>query len=31
MDHHNQWIFANKQLFATILDQREGLLIAVKT
>jgi caffeoyl-CoA O-methyltransferase len=31
VDHHNQWIFANKQLFATILDQREGLLIAVKT
>ena len=31
VDHHNQWIFANKQLFATILDQRDGLLVAVKT
>lgn len=31
VDRHNQWIFANNQLFATILDQREGLLIAVKT
>ncbi len=31
VDHHNQWVFANKQFFATILDQRDGLLIAVKT
>lgn len=30
IDHHNRWAFACKQLFTTIVDQREGLLVAVK-
>jgi len=30
VDRHNQWVFAHEELFATILDQRDGLLIAVK-
>jgi len=30
VDRHNQWLFAHKQLFATIVDQRDGLLLAVK-
>jgi len=30
VDQHNQWLFAQRGLFSTIIDQREGLLIAVK-
>lgn len=30
VDQHNQWLFAQDSLFSTVLDQREGLLIAVK-
>lgn len=30
VDQHNQWLFAHKRLFATIVDQRDGLLLAVK-
>jgi predicted O-methyltransferase YrrM len=30
VDQHNQWLFAHKQFFATIVDQRDGLLVAVK-
>ncbi|MEE2828103.1 MAG: methyltransferase domain-containing protein [Myxococcota bacterium] len=30
IDQHNQWIFAQESLFSTILDQREGLLVAIK-
>jgi predicted O-methyltransferase YrrM len=30
VDQHNQWVFAQRGLFSTLIDQREGLLIAVK-
>ena len=30
VDQHNQWLFAQRGLFSTVIDQREGLLIAVK-
>lgn len=30
VDQHNQWLFAQRNLFSTLIDQREGLLIAVK-
>ena len=30
VDQHNQWIFAQRGLFSTVIDQREGLLVAVK-
>jgi len=30
VDQHNQWILSQKSLFSTIIDQHEGLLIAVK-
>ncbi len=30
VDQHNQWIFGHEQMFATIVDQRDGLLVAVK-
>jgi caffeoyl-CoA O-methyltransferase len=30
VDRHNQWLFSQPGVFATILDQHEGLLIAVK-
>ena len=30
VDQHNQWVFAQKDVFSTVIDQREGLLIAVK-
>jgi caffeoyl-CoA O-methyltransferase len=30
VDQHNQWLFAQPDLFSTVIDQREGLLIAVK-
>ena len=30
IDQHNQWIFSQESLFSTVLDQREGLLVAIK-
>ena len=30
VDQHNQWLFAHDRMFATIVDQRDGLLVAVK-
>lgn len=30
VDQHNQWLFAQDRMFATIVDQRDGLLVAVK-
>jgi predicted O-methyltransferase YrrM len=30
VDQHNQWVFSNPTLFATIHDQRDGLLVAVR-
>ena len=30
VDRHNQWFFSNASFFTTLIDQRDGLLIAVK-
>lgn len=30
VDRHNQWFFSNEKFFTTLIDQRDGLLIAVK-